>query len=98
MHILLLLTAGLIPVIGGVVFPRLPAFAARNPGAIPVAWLTPREMLFDAFISQQAAQVGSVNGDVAELSRAHVSADGVPVVAPQLTDNPESVDRGTICR
>ena len=51
MHILLILAAGLVVVIAGIVFLRLPAFLALTLAAILVGVLTPRENRFEAFLS-----------------------------------------------
>ena len=87
-----ILIVGLTIVIGGIVFARLPAFLALTLGAVLVAWLTPREAAFNAFISRQAAQVGSVDGNLAELSRGEMPLDTALIIAPQLKDREESVD------
>ncbi|MCH2201150.1 MAG: GntP family permease [Fuerstiella sp.] len=85
MHILLILIAGLVVVIGGIVFARLPAFLALTLGAVLVAGLTPRQMLFDAFISQKSGQVGRVEGNSIELSRSVETDNDVLLVAPRLS-------------
>ncbi|MCH2210117.1 MAG: GntP family permease [Fuerstiella sp.] len=90
MNILLILIAGLIVVIGSIVFARLPAFLALTLGAILVAGLTPREMVFEAFISQNSGQVGRVDGNSIELSGSVKTDDDVLLIAPGLSDESDS--------
>lgn len=68
MPVFLILLAGLAVGIGGIVYARLPAFLALTLGAILVAWLTPQQNLFDAFISQSAVQVDSVSENEIQLT------------------------------
>jgi GntP family gluconate:H+ symporter len=92
MQILLILFAGLVVVIGGIVIARLPAFLALTLGAILVAWLTPQQFVFDAFISQKSAIVGSVDGKQADLTRGQVPEDEDLLIAPQPADAGQSID------
>lgn len=92
MQILVILIAGLVVVLGGIIIARLPAFLALTLAAILVAWLTPQSTLFDAFISQDAAQVGSVEGNMAQLSRGSVPENEPLLIAPRLPDDLRSTD------
>ena len=90
MYIALILLTGLIAVIGGIVFVRLPAFLALTLGAILVAWLTPQQSLFDAFISQKSAIVGSVADHQAQLAHGRVPEGKSLLIAPQSPDGEQS--------
>jgi len=84
MHILLILAAGLVVVIAGIVFLRLPAFLALTLAAILVGVLTPRENRFEAFLSQNAGRITDVDGDAVRFSGGRLRADDPLTIAPQL--------------
>ncbi len=90
MPVLLILIAGLIVVIGGIVFARLPAFLSLTLGAILVAWLTPQQNLFEASLSQDAVQIKSITDSDVELTNGRLSTGDQLLIRPGLPDGSET--------
>jgi GntP family gluconate:H+ symporter len=84
MHILLILAAGLVVVIAGIVLLRLPAFLALTLAAILVGVLTPRENRFEAFLSQNAGRITDVSSTSARFSGGRFTSKQQLTIAPKL--------------
>lgn len=90
MSVFLILLAGLTVVIGGIVFARLPAFLALTLGAVLVAWLTPQQNLFDAFVSQDSRLVDSVGDSDIQLTGSGFSSGDELLISPQVSGDDAS--------
>lgn len=90
MYLLLILLAGLVVVIGGVVVLRLPAFLALTLGALLVAVLTPQKSLFESVARTKAAEIVQMEGSTGTLNRRQTWDDDTLYVAPEIRQDESS--------
>ena len=90
MVLILILLAGLVIVIGGIVFLRLPAFVALTLAALLVASLTPQAARFNAFLQEESGEITAGDGENATVSSDRSWKSETLYVAPSIVDSQEN--------